>query len=84
VTSTQSLPYTTMIANAGSAPARGCANAELTAEEMHWLHQLETVTPARGLVPMRTTEKLGKLGLIELRASRLTLTERGRQVLARS
>jgi Mn-dependent DtxR family transcriptional regulator len=35
------------------------------------------------LVPMRTTEKLGKLGLIELRASRLTLTERGRQILGR-
>ena len=73
-----------MIADTGSAPLRSRDNGELTAEEMHWLHQLETVTPARVLVPMRTTEKLGKLGLIELRASRLTLTERGRQVLARS
>ena len=71
-----------MIANAGNSPTRGRDSAELTAEEMHWLHQLET-TPARVLVPMRTTEKLGKLGLIELRASRLTLTERGRQLLGR-
>ena len=70
-----------MIASAGSEPPRSRESAELTAEEIHWLHQLETVTPARVLMPMRTTEKLGKLGLIELRASRLTLTERGRQVL---
>ena len=82
MTSTQSLPDT-MIANARSAPSRGRDGAELTAEEMHWLQQMETVTPARVLVPMRTTEKLGKLGLIELRASRLTLTERGRQILGR-
>jgi hypothetical protein len=72
-----------MIANAETAPPRGRDSTELTAEEMHWLRQLETVTPARVLIPMRTTEKLGKLGLIELRASRLTLTERGRQILGR-
>jgi|SoiMethySBSTD1v2_1073268.scaffolds.fasta_scaffold534407_1 hypothetical protein len=82
MTSMQSLPDT-MIANAGSAPPRSRDSAVLTAEEIHWLHQLETVAPARVLVPMRTTEKLGKLGLIELRASRLTLTERGRQILGR-
>ena len=55
----------------------------LTAEDVHWLHQLETVAPTRALLPMRETEKLGKLGLIELRASKLTLTDRGRQVLNR-
>lgn len=56
-------------------------SAKLTVEELRWLHQLESVSHRRVLLPMRTTEKLGKLGLIELRSSQLTLTERGRQFL---
>ena len=59
----------------------GISGSALTAEDLHWLHQLESVAPTRALLPMRETEKLGKLGLIELRASKLTLTDRGRHLL---
>jgi hypothetical protein len=71
-----------MIANLDG-DAHSASGAMLTAEDVHWLHQLETVAPTRALLPMRATEKLGKLGLIELRASKLTLTERGRHFLHR-
>ena len=71
-----------MIANLDGG-GRSMSVPVLTAEDLHWLHQLETVAPTRTLLPMHETEKLGKLGLIELRASKLTLTDRGRQVLNR-
>ncbi|MEO8442478.1 MAG: hypothetical protein ABI547_08320 [Betaproteobacteria bacterium] len=69
-----------MIANLDGVD-HGASVPLLSAEDMHWLHQLETVAPTRALSPMRATEKLGKLGLIELRASKLTLTDRGRHLL---
>ena len=71
-----------MIANLDG-DAHSASGAVLTAEDVRWLHLLETAAPTRALLPMRATEKLGKLGLIELRASKLTLTDRGRQVLHR-
>lgn len=71
-----------MIANLDS-DGRGARSPVLTAEDVQWLHQLETVAPTRALLPLRATEKLGKFGLIELRASKLILTDRGRQLLNR-
>jgi hypothetical protein len=55
----------------------------LSDKDLYWLHQLESVAVPPVLMPMRATEKLGKLGLIELRSSKLTLTDRGRQVIQR-
>ena len=55
----------------------------LSEKDLYWLHQLESVAVPPVLMPMRATEKLGKLGLIELRSSKLTLTDRGRQVIQR-
>jgi len=75
-------PLAAMIANFDD-DGRSASVAVLTAEDVHWLHQLETVAPTRALLPMRETEKLGKLGLIEIRASKLTLTDRGRHLLNR-
>jgi hypothetical protein len=71
-----------MIANLDD-DGHGANAPALTAEDVHWLHQLEVVAPTRALLPMRATEKLGKLGLIELRSSKLILTDRGRQFLNR-
>jgi hypothetical protein len=81
-TGLKTLLRTAMIANLDS-EGRSARGRVLTAEDMHWLHQLETVAPTRALLPMRATEKLGRLGLIELRASKLTLTDPGRQLLNR-
>jgi hypothetical protein len=55
----------------------------LSDKDLYWLHQLESVAVPPVLMPMRATEKLGKLGLIELRSSKLTLTDRGRQLIHR-
>jgi hypothetical protein len=71
-----------MIANLDG-DVRSASGPVLTAEDVHWLRQLETVAPTRALLPMRATAKLGKLGLIELRASKLTLTDRARHLLNR-
>ena len=68
-----------MIANVDD-DGHGADAPGLTAEDVHWLHQLEITAPTRALLPMRATEKLGKLGLIELRSSKLMLTERGQQL----
>jgi hypothetical protein len=64
-------------------PARDAGTSRLTGEDLIWLRQLATVLPTRPLVPMRTTERLGKLGLIELRARTLMITDKGRQYLRR-
>jgi hypothetical protein len=53
----------------------------LTDEDCRWLRQLESVFPTRPLLPMRTTERLGKLGLVELRSRKLMITDKGRQFL---
>jgi len=55
----------------------------LSEKDLYWLHQLQSVAVSPVLMPMRATEKLGKLGLIELRSSKLTLTDRGRQIIQR-
>ena len=62
-------------------PISAGTSTSLTADDLRWLQQLAAVMPHQVLLPMRKTEKFGKLGLIELRSATLTLTDRGRQAL---
>lgn len=61
--------------------APATARVRLSNEDCQWLRQLAAVHPTRPLVPLRTTERLGKLGLIELRLRKLMITDKGRHFL---
>jgi hypothetical protein len=68
-------------------PSHGAAAADdmrplhLKGKDFRWLCHLDALFPVQPPVPMRIVAKLRKLGLVELRADKLIITDKGRRIL---